>query len=191
MIYVDENLCTGCGMCIDACNQGALSITGCAASMDPTLCTSCGLCADVCLTGAIISVETIPEYPPASLPARPPEAQPLWAGTRPLSPDAVGAAAPLAASPVSRSAAISKLDVVEKVLSGLLSIAAFALDRRQGRAVALTGLKARTGTGTAATGAGGTACSGRRQAGRGGRGLSGGRGLGGGRGQAKRRNRTI
>lgn len=190
MIYIDENLCTGCGICIDACLQGALSITGRAASIDPTLCTSCGHCIDVCLTEAIISVETVPECPPASVPAPRPEAQPLWAGTRPLSPGAVGAAAPLAASPVSRSAPASKLDVVEKVLSGLLSVAAFALDRRQGRSVALTGRKARTGTGTATAGPGGSGCSGRRQAGRGGRYSDGGRGLGGGRGPAYRRNRT-
>jgi NAD-dependent dihydropyrimidine dehydrogenase PreA subunit len=191
MIYVDENLCTGCGICIDACNQGALSIAGCAAVIDPTLCTSCGRCIDACLTEAIICVETIPEYPPTSVPAQRPEAQPLWAGTRPLSPDAVGAAVTPAASPAPRSAATSKLDVVQKVLSGVLSVAAFALNRKQGRSVISTALKARTGTGAAVTGAGGTGCSGRRQAGRGGRGLGGGQGLGGGRGQATRRNRTT
>ncbi len=137
MLYVDENLCTGCGICVDVCAQGALTIKGNAASIDQTVCTSCGRCVDACLTGAIISVETISEYPPADVPARYPETESLPARTTPLSPGARGAAVPAAAA---RAPALSpsRLDAIERVLSGLLSVAAFFLDRRQGRSTGLS-----------------------------------------------------
>ncbi len=66
MMYVDESLCTGCGICVDACTQGAISSDACRASIDPVLCTSCGCCIDACRTDAIVSVETISEYPIAT-----------------------------------------------------------------------------------------------------------------------------
>lgn len=190
MMYVDESLCTGCGICVDACTQGALSLGKCTASIDPALCTSCGRCSDVCLTEAIISVETIPEYPAATVSVPRPENQPLRARTSPLSPDAVGALAPSTASPVSRYVATSKLDVAEKVLSGLLTVAALVLERRQGRSVAGTGNRSALGAGTGSGGAGGACRSGRRQRGGGGRGLGSGRGRAGGQGNPNRGNRT-
>jgi Fe-S-cluster-containing hydrogenase component 2 len=202
MMYVDESLCAGCGVCVETCAQGAISLQETAASIDEARCTSCGRCIDVCLTGAIISVEIVSERPPTSVPAQRPGAQSLWAGTPPFSPDAVGAAAIPAASSVSRSAPASKLAVVEKVLSGLLSVAAFALERKQGRSAWPTSLKALIGSGTPATGAGSTRCSGPRQV-RGdrqglgaGQGPRDGRGPGAGRGrnvrcQASRRNRST
>jgi len=136
MIYVDESLCTGCGVCLDACKQGALSIEGGKASIDESLCTSCGRCVDVCPTEAIVSVETIEECPSTSVPAQSPQARPFWAGTNPLSPVGRDAAASAAASPAPADSAPSKLETAERVLSGLLSFASFVLDRRQ---TALTG----------------------------------------------------
>jgi|GEM_PF-508024 len=136
MIYVDESLCTGCGVCLDACKQGALSIEGGKASIDESLCTSCGRCVDVCPTEAIVSVETIEECPSTSVPAQSPQARPFWAGTNPLFPVGRDAAASAAASPAPADSAPSKLETAERVLSGLLSFASFVLDRRQ---TALTG----------------------------------------------------
>jgi NAD-dependent dihydropyrimidine dehydrogenase PreA subunit len=187
MMYVDESLCTGCGICVDACTQGAISSDACRASIDPVLCTSCGCCIDACRTDAIVSVETISEYPIATLSVPRSENQPLRTRTSPLSPDAVGAVAPSTASPAPRYPATSKLDVAEKVLSGLVTIAALVLERGQGRSVAGTASRSMPGGGAVSWGAGGACRSGRRRRGGGGRGLGSGRGRAG---NPDRGNRT-
>jgi NAD-dependent dihydropyrimidine dehydrogenase PreA subunit len=182
LIYVDENLCTGCEICLDACNRDAISISGRTATIDETLCTSCGQCIDLCPAGAIISVETISEAPSASVPAQSPQAQPLWAGTAPLFPAGSDAAALAAASPAPAGSAPSKLEVAEKVLSGLLSFASFVLDRRQGRLVerAASSTSGAMGVGRNAggTSTGGSGRPGPRQVRGGGRGLGAGQGRG-------------
>jgi len=183
--YVDQDLCTGCGLCVDACNRGAISVSGGVATIDEVLCTSCARCLDVCASGAIISVDTISEAPPSSVPARSPQAQPLRARTTPLSPAGSDAAAPAAASPAPAASARSRLEVAERILTGLLSFASFVFERRQsrvtgrstGRAVSsvsgAAGLARSRGGSTAGYGR-----SGPRQIGGGGRGLHGGQGLG-------------
>jgi len=57
---VDEELCSGCGLCYEACHFHAidsLSLNGRPlASIDPHRCFGCGLCRRVCSTGAITLV---------------------------------------------------------------------------------------------------------------------------------------
>lgn len=40
--------CTGCGLCVDECDQGALSLTNGKATVDESRCILCGYCAAVC-----------------------------------------------------------------------------------------------------------------------------------------------
>ena len=53
---VDSALCTACGMCAEACPNGAISID-LAAVVDESLCTGCRACYDACPRGAITFVE--------------------------------------------------------------------------------------------------------------------------------------
>jgi heterodisulfide reductase subunit A len=53
--YVDENLCVGCGLCVDACPYSAIELqedTG-KAKVNEALCKGCGLCAATCRSGAV------------------------------------------------------------------------------------------------------------------------------------------
>lgn len=47
-----ERRCTGCGACVDACDQEALSIPNGAPITDRDRCVRCGTCAEVCLSRA-------------------------------------------------------------------------------------------------------------------------------------------
>lgn len=188
MIYVDENQCTGCGLCVDACAQQAICIEGPVASIDQARCTACGRCVDVCLPGAIISLETISELPSLSLgiavqqPGQPrrPVAVPS------LSPGAVDVAAMAAASPVSRSEPASKLDSWARVLSALFSVAVSVLERRQGRPAGSNRLRVLAGGSPAATAGWGGARLRGRQTRRGGQGRGCGAGLRSGQGRSDR-----
>ncbi len=53
MVVVDEQECTGCGICADACPMEAISLDSGIASVDPGSCTECGTCADECPSEAI------------------------------------------------------------------------------------------------------------------------------------------
>ncbi len=44
MYAVDENLCTGCGLCLEHCPTGVVVMKGGVAEIDPTMCSSCGTC---------------------------------------------------------------------------------------------------------------------------------------------------
>jgi len=50
---IDENLCTGCGACEDACRFHAIRDL----KVDPIACEGCGVCAYVCPEGAIEMVD--------------------------------------------------------------------------------------------------------------------------------------
>ena len=44
----NEERCAGCGACVNACPQGAVSLTGSRVVTDRNVCTACGRCTDVC-----------------------------------------------------------------------------------------------------------------------------------------------
>ncbi len=132
MFYVDENLCTGCGTCLDACNRDAISMNGGIATINEALCTSCGRCLDFCTAGAIISVETVFEPPEISVPAQSPKHSLSGRGRLPV--PGRGRRRRTCGG-VSRAGRwhVGKIRDAEKVLSGLLSFASFVLDRRADR----------------------------------------------------------
>ena len=45
---VDKSICTGCGICVDACPFNALSIEDETSVMDWEKCLGCGVCEAVC-----------------------------------------------------------------------------------------------------------------------------------------------
>ncbi len=54
IITIDENKCNGCGICIDACHEGALQlIDGKAKLISETYCDGLGACLPECPAGAI------------------------------------------------------------------------------------------------------------------------------------------
>ena len=58
IINIDENKCNGCGLCADACHEGALGmIEGKARLLRDDYCDGLGDCLPVCPTGAITFVE--------------------------------------------------------------------------------------------------------------------------------------
>ena len=50
---VDEDLCTSCGLCRNACAYGGIRILAGKVIVFPELCHGCGLCLQVCMTGAM------------------------------------------------------------------------------------------------------------------------------------------
>lgn len=114
MIFVDEEKCTLCGACVEACPWQATSLAEGRLTIDRDLCAKCGACLPVCPTGAIYEVEAAPatarETPAApALRARVPAAarsrsaairpatafpiprpSPLWVGFLPLAARFVG-----------------------------------------------------------------------------------------------------
>jgi ferredoxin len=61
MPWIKEEECTGCGVCVDECAAGAISMEDDKARMDVAHCIRCGTCHDVCPEGAVHhDSETIP-----------------------------------------------------------------------------------------------------------------------------------
>jgi len=50
---VDQETCTGCGACVDACPQEAIEMVEGKAVVDPEKCVDCGICVDECPVEAI------------------------------------------------------------------------------------------------------------------------------------------
>ena len=54
LAVADKQICVACGVCMNACPKGAISIyRGCYAVADESKCVGCGLCAKVCPAGCI------------------------------------------------------------------------------------------------------------------------------------------
>jgi NAD-dependent dihydropyrimidine dehydrogenase PreA subunit len=68
-MQVDFEKCTGCGDCLDACANEAISMLAGKAVIDLDTCLACGACIQVCPVGAIsqaelpVPVEVVPVRP--------------------------------------------------------------------------------------------------------------------------------
>jgi len=51
-VKVDESKCTGCGICVEICPVGAITIDK-VAKIDAGICAGCGVCIDECPNNAI------------------------------------------------------------------------------------------------------------------------------------------
>jgi ferredoxin len=58
IVRIDQDLCTGCGLCVSPCAEGAIVIVdGTAKVVREELCDGAGFCIGVCPTGAL-TIET-------------------------------------------------------------------------------------------------------------------------------------
>jgi NAD-dependent dihydropyrimidine dehydrogenase PreA subunit len=102
MIVIDEGRCSGCGVCVEACPEGAIVLRDSAAAIERHLCTGCADCLPVCPQDAIYEVEAAPvRVAAASAPAEPGQQtlsrwQSSLAQVRPVVASTLAAAAPLA-----------------------------------------------------------------------------------------------
>lgn len=53
MLIVEQEKCTGCGECEEACSFEAIAVQDDVATVNEDLCTLCGTCVDVCPSGAL------------------------------------------------------------------------------------------------------------------------------------------
>lgn len=57
-VQVVKKICTGCGMCMETCRNGAISVQLKSAVVDPDKCEDCEECVFACPVGAITGGET-------------------------------------------------------------------------------------------------------------------------------------
>ena len=54
MAQVDTDNCLGCGVCVDSCSVGAITMENDKAVIDHEKCTDCGQCVEICPQDVII-----------------------------------------------------------------------------------------------------------------------------------------
>lgn len=60
MVFVNTEMCNGCGECVSVCPNGAMILQNNRAFIDQELCKGCEICVDSCLQGAILTDERAP-----------------------------------------------------------------------------------------------------------------------------------
>jgi ferredoxin len=60
MVYVNAEVCNGCGECVSVCPNGAMILEDNHAFIDQELCQECEVCVDSCPQGAILTGEPTP-----------------------------------------------------------------------------------------------------------------------------------
>ena len=59
MIKIRKDLCSGCGLCVQVCPTGAISLIQNHAELDQSRCKQCHLCLDLCLQEAIVEFSPV------------------------------------------------------------------------------------------------------------------------------------
>jgi NAD-dependent dihydropyrimidine dehydrogenase PreA subunit len=52
-VQLDDDRCTGCGICLERCQMGALALKGKTAQLNKHRCIGCGLCVSTCPAGCL------------------------------------------------------------------------------------------------------------------------------------------
>jgi len=69
MFHVDRNKCLGCGICVQRCPVGAITLVEGKAVIDQDKCTGCGACVQIC-PGKAISEVGVPKRAPVGTGSR-------------------------------------------------------------------------------------------------------------------------
>jgi Fe-S-cluster-containing hydrogenase component 2 len=60
MIFVNYEVCNGCGECVSVCSTGAMILQNNHAFIDQELCQGCEICVETCPQGTILVREPVP-----------------------------------------------------------------------------------------------------------------------------------
>lgn len=80
MISIDRQKCNGCGICVDICPTGAITVQDNIAVVEYDLCEDCQVCMDACPQDAILrqeQISVVEKQPVSTIPASKVEVLPL------------------------------------------------------------------------------------------------------------------